>query len=54
MAASRTSSIAVVEGVGNKNAIVLHCVSKNRTPGIFSNISNKSGPISIIFGTDNR
>jgi len=26
---------------------------KNRTPGIFSNISNKSGPISIIFGTDN-
>ena len=27
---------------------------KNRTLEIFSNISNKAGPISIIFGTENR
>jgi len=27
---------------------------KNRTLVIFSNISNKSGPILIIFGTENR
>jgi len=33
---------------------VLHCVSKNRTPGIFSNTSNKSWPISINFGTEIR
>jgi len=26
----------------------IHCVSKNRTLEIFSNISNKAGPISII------
>jgi len=27
---------------------------KNRTLEIFSNISNKTGPISIIFGTENH
>ena len=33
----------------------LYTVSqKNRTLEIFSNISNKAGPISIIFGTENR
>ena len=30
------------------------CLKKNRTLVIFSNISNKSGPILIIFGTENR
>jgi len=35
-----------------KNGKMSLCL-KNRTPKIFSNISNRSGPISIIFGTDN-
>ena len=34
--------------------VSIHCVSKNRTLEKFSNISNKAGPISIIFGTENR
>jgi len=38
----------------NISKTVIHCVSKNRTLEIFSNISNKPGPISIIFGTENR
>jgi len=36
-------------------AFSMYTVSqKNRTLEIFSNISNKAGPISIIFGTENR
>ena len=30
------------------------CLKKNRTLEKFSNISNKAGPISIIFGKENR
>ena len=32
----------------------LHCLKKNRTLVKFSNISNKSGPMLIIFGILNR
>jgi len=38
------------------HCVALYTVSqkKNRTLEIFSNISNKAGPISIIFRTENR
>jgi len=40
-----------------RNTVVFYYYTvsqKNRTPVIFSNISNRSEPISIFFGTDNR
>ena len=42
--------VVIIEGISSQLNQYTLCLKKNRTLEIFSNISNKAGPISIIFG----